>query len=104
MRVLTKILRFFRGNRTNQPSKDWTPPTRNERDSAGDKGKFEGPAESILFFIDCPCECGRAIRIALTPARPDKEYDIPAIGNKFWQQLVDEYGLEAAIEYLHENA
>ena len=42
--------------------------------------------------------------MVLTPAKPNKQYDIPEIGNKFWQQLVGENGLEAAIEYLHENA
>ena len=103
MRVIARILQYFRENRTYRTPIDWNPPERDEGDSP-DKGKIDEEAPSILFFIDCPCQCGRAIRMALTPAKPDKEYDIPEIGNKFWQQLVDENGLEGAIEYLHENA
>lgn len=103
MKVIAKILQYFRGNRTHETLEDWNPPPRDEGDFP-DKGKIDDEAASILFFIDCPCQCGRAIRMALTPAKPDKDYDIPEIGNKFWQQLVDENGLEAAIEYLHDNA
>jgi len=103
MKVITKILKYFRGNKTYQEPTNWEPPRREEGNSP-DKGKTDEEAPSILFYIDCPCQCGRAIRMALTPAKPDKDYDIPVIGNKFWQQLVDENGLEAAIEYLHENA
>jgi hypothetical protein len=68
------------------------------------KEKFTGDKKGILFYIDCPCNCGRAIRMVLPSAKPVEDYNIPKIGNKFWQRLVNEKGLEEAIEFLHENA
>ncbi len=104
MGVFARILRYFHGKRAEQTPNGWRLPEWDAEGDSLDKGKFEETAESILFYIDCPCQCGRAIRMVLTPAKPNKQYDIPEIGNKFWQQLVGENGLEAAIEYLHENA
>lgn len=102
MRVISRILKYFRGKQSHQTN-DWSPQGLEDSESP-DKGKSTEEDKGIIFYIDCPCKCGRAIRMVLTPAKPDKKYDIPEIGNKFWQQLVGENGLEAAIEYLHENA
>ncbi len=52
------------------------------------------------FYIVCPCNCGRALPIEYSPFAND----IPEFGNKIWQHLVHERGLEGAIQYLHEKA
>ena len=69
-----------------------------------DEETFEESSEDILFYMDCPCKCSRIIRILLSPEKPDQKFHIPDIANKFWRNLVDEYGLKSAIEFLHENA
>ena len=51
------------------------------------------------FYIICPCNCGRALPIEYSPFAND----IPEFGNKIWQHLVHERGLEGAIQYLHEK-
>lgn len=104
MGAFSRILQFFHGNKTHQKTNDWYLPERDDKGQSPDKGLSGDEEESILFFIDCPCSCGRAIRLALPSEKPDINYDIPKIGNKFWQQLVSENGLEGAIEFLHENA
>lgn len=103
MRVVSRILRYFRKKDACSAPNDWGSKWPDDHESP-DTGRASSAAESILFYLDCPCGCGRSVRMVLSPARPGKQYDIPKIGNKFWRQLVDENGLEAAIEYLHENA
>lgn len=56
-------------------------------------------AEEAFFFIICPCNCGRALPIEYSPFAND----IPEFGNKIWQYLVDDKGLEGAVQYLHET-
>ncbi|MEE9241456.1 MAG: hypothetical protein V3U53_09755 [bacterium] len=61
-------------------------------------------AEEILFYIVCPCNCGRAIKVEVypVPGHEDHIKDVEEVGNNIWQHLVGEYGLEGAIQYLHE--
>jgi len=99
MGVISKIVQYFRGTRALGNSNRSSHPSIPTEDKDQPQG-----AENILFYIDCPCDCGRSIRMVLSPVKPNKQYDIPGIGNKFWRQLVDRNGLEAAVEYLHENA
>ncbi len=56
-------------------------------------------ANEAFFYIVCPCNCGRALPIEYSPFAND----VPEFGNKIWQHLAHEKGLEGAIEYLHEK-
>ena len=58
-------------------------------------------AESTLIYIGCPCGCDKYLEIQLFSLE-DTE-DIPEVGNSIWQQLVDDKGLEGAVEFLHKN-
>ncbi len=64
--------------------------------------------EEILFYIICPCNCGRAIELKIEdiPAHSHEKaaQEIPEIGIRIWQGLVDAKGLEGAIQFLHERA
>jgi hypothetical protein len=63
-------------------------------------------AEGILIYIGCPCGCERDLEVQIVPceeSEPRKD-EVPEIGNAIWQQLVDDKGLEGAIEFLHHNA
>ena len=66
------------------------------------KKKPRSNAASALFYIECPCHCGRALPIEYTPRA--NRIDINQFGNKIWTRLVSENGFEGAIEFLHENA
>lgn len=71
------------------------------------RNKMMERAEDTLIYIGCPCGCGKDLEIQLFPLEEDNEYiaeDIPEVGNNIWQQLVDDKGLEGAIEFLHNNA
>ena len=62
-------------------------------------------AEGTLIYIGCPCRCGKDLEIQLFPLE-DSEHmadDIPEVGNNIWQQLVDDKGMEGAVEFLHKN-
>ena len=64
-------------------------------------------AQEMVIYIGCPCKCGRDLEVQLIPLEDDNEHvadDIGEIGNNVWQQLVDDKGLEGAIEFLHHNA
>ena len=73
----------------------------------GEKGEFEPMSEEILFYIICPCNCGRAIELKIEdfPAHSHEKVvqGIPETGNRIWQCLVDAKGLEGAIQFLHER-
>lgn len=60
--------------------------------------------EEILFYIECPCNCGRAVKVEVypVPGYEDHVKDIQEVGNSIWQHLVNEHGMEGAIQYLHE--
>ncbi len=65
----------------------------NENNEAAD------PTEEMLFYIVCPCNCGRAVPLTCT------SYSgyISELANQVWQRVVSEKGLESAIEFIHES-
>ena len=58
----------------------------------------------VLLYLECPCNCGRVVKIDVMPEPGAEEFvrDIEKVGNKIWQTLVNEKGLEGAIQFLHE--
>ncbi len=64
------------------------------------KSTSEPTGKGATFYIVCPCECGRAYPVKYTPGSSD----VSELGNKLWQNMASEKGLEGAIEFLHVNA
>ncbi len=62
--------------------------------------------EAALIYIGCPCGCGKDLEIQIFPLEDTENMaeDIPEVGNSIWQQLVDDKGLEGAVEFLHKIA
>lgn len=58
----------------------------------------------VLLYLECPCNCGRAFKVDVIhkPGAEDFVRNVEEVGNKVWQFLVNENGLEGAIQFLHE--
>ena len=59
--------------------------------------------EGAQNYFGCPCGCGKDLEIQIFPLEDTENMaeDIPEVGNSIWQQLVDDKGLEGAVEFLH---
>ncbi len=65
----------------------------NENNEAAD------PTEEMLFYIVCPCNCGRAVPFMCTSCSGD----ISELANQIWKKTTNAKGLEGTIEFLHES-
>jgi hypothetical protein len=63
-----------------------------------EKNGASEPTEEVLFYIVCPCNCGRAAPFTCA-SYPG---DISKLAKQVWQRIAGEEGLEGAIEFLHE--